>query len=416
MRTIRSVTTAALVGAGLISSCGKEEKIKFPGNADLLFELKEDRPIEGLDMTIKRIRAWRSAANNEKPGVVNLVDRYTIELWYVLAGEEEERYSSLNNFLADEDLNLHDETSNPGQKFFHIASNRASSEEPFTYTVTKENGLIAEEFPATSSWEEVTTAEGVTTSTTQLVKAHDLTDAGWSKIRRRSVANGLITSRQRFVENTNYETKAKLACLVKTPNESSELLPKSFLYGDVELGSTFQDKSGQYISGTPAGLGDDDALLIPWTEYWLLTGGSFRDRKFRFIRVRGAPFFNGRELPGVDISDTKPKISGMENLIRTCNGAAARSGGYFSMVSLAGSPLAPILSIGTSSVFCSSMVSTLATNADSLRLDTFFPCVFTGLGNTAAGTWNGTAHGGPVTSAGSNLNHIEQTEIKEIQF
>lgn len=103
-------TYIAFVGLVLsipLFSCGdKVEVVEAVGNAALVFESKTASAVTGQDITINRIRVWKSNSNASAPGNAALVDQYTVELWATLSGETSNRYSKYTGLLADSSGNL----------------------------------------------------------------------------------------------------------------------------------------------------------------------------------------------------------------------------------------------------------------------------------------------------------------------
>lgn len=441
----KAMLSILIAGPMILSGCKgltKSEENKT-GNAFTVLNFSGEKTVEELGITIRRLKVWKSKDNDDFAGTSTEIDNYNIEIWFDLEGDNEKalenasdnekengsqseeeklnddkkyRYKLISNLRANENGNLYAAEAEPGTTFYMTPSvTPLTSEGILSYTVTEEDGLISEKFPAINVYSEVTGASGSEITIKELLKAHEVDDSSWSSVYKYSM-DAQIVSRVRYEQNEGFKTTEKLGCLIKNSKNGS-LIEKTFLFDDVELGTLLQNsKDDLDSSSTPdlEKLGDDDELWIKWNEAWYITGLNLKSKSLRVMRSRYAPFYTARELPGVDSSDSKPSPSGFEALIKACNKKAGTSGSFRLLHLSTSNFLTPTLNAGSSNAYCSSLV-----NADSGSLNyssaTYDVCGFSITG-AAAGTFNGTAHSGPIASAGSAAMHVEMSEPTDVQF
>lgn len=454
MKTNLSVIGVFLL-ATLISSCGSfggdsnDGLKKALGNSHPIWGFGGEKIVEELGITIFEMKLHRSSSNENSPGAASIIDQSYLEIWYKLDGDddvvftsvndeetndagekiertEEEtaalhkdrrRYAKMGGFKVDKLGNLYKEGSQPGSVSYDEAyAGNLHKEGAYEYRVTPKDGLVTNRMPNYVAYSETTGDAGETITVRETIKAEDVPKSDWSNVYDYSFAATIIAGRTHYQSNTKGKVKAKLGCLLKTLDDTTTEA-KTYKFGEVELGATLQDSKDKYDATSVDAdetdtLGSDDKLWIQWSENYYISGLNISSGKLRLVRHRSAPFYQNRELPGVDDDVDDPKLSGMDALVRACN-TAAEENGTFQLLSL-GTAATPDLTIGTANAYCSTLddadTDTLST-ADT----TYGACGFT-VNGVVAGTFDGSEHTGPISSAGGTVMHHEMSAPTEVQL
>lgn len=425
MTTYSRLCSSFLVLFGLLQAgCGDKVTVKDAidppapkGNATEVFDAT-GAAVDGQDITINRVRVLLSTDNADSPGVASIVDEYTLEVWATLSGEAKPQYVKMVGLLADADGNLYPASNEPGKV---VVNNTIGSsltiipkDATTTYVVTATDAFVELDFPFYYELTDTTSANaGVDTTTTRTwLDPTTIASSPWAAIRNRGFSGTSSFTRKVLQENTGLATKGKVMCISKTADATANVAASAFSFGDVELGNILGNAANvDAVGGATTDVsGDDNTLWISWNDLWYITGFNVTSKTIRTVRQRSAPFYQNRELPAVDTTDTEPKLSGIESLIRTCNATAAKTGGSFSLASLSNSTL----TVSSSNNYCQDLVDKITVGPKTVALnDTSFggTCAWTGLPVTS-GNWNGTSHSGTVTSAGSgSILHREHSAI-----
>ena len=413
-------------------SCGKVEIKDAVGNASLVFDVSKENPLAEQGISLKRLRVWKSTPNAEAPGVAEVVDNYTVELWGTLTGETATRYQRFTGLLVSDTGDLYVTGFDPGTVVagtnLATLSGRLAADGAMSYTILGQDALITSDFPVLLNRTENTGAGASIVWTNTFTNVATLAASPWPFVRSRTIANGPLFSRTRYEENTGLAIKGKLGCLVKTPDAASTLAAPTFTFGDVELGRLIQDKTGVVTNPDAAAratIGDDDSLWIYWSENWYVTGINIKTKTVRIMQDRAADYYPARELPGIDQGDTSPKVSGIESLVRACNAAATRSGGTFQFLSLsaAASATAPTVTLGTAATYCANLTTQVTNDPTVIPLNNVIYTSPAGACSTftpgvLAGDWSGTTHSGNqlTLSGGASLTYVEQSRISAVAF
>lgn len=440
-----------VLGYFSLVGCGGDEGVTGSdvsgrvANASLVMEFVGTQEFTDLGFTLKKMRVWKSRANNEASGAIDKIDSFAVEMWYqleqdkelaaknapasegdsaaLLEGEEDEfkytRYQVMDKLRATDDGFIFPETSEPGVTVETIPTglgDRLTEDGLFSYTRNETDGLINAKYPAHMIYNEVTGETGSTITKKQIIKANEIADSGWEN-RYAYQLSGSIDSRTRYEKNADFATKGKLGCLVKPVSDADVFEDKTFIFGEVELGDIIRDSSGAETSANVEDaetLGDDDELWVPWSESWYLTGLNWQTKTVRILRNRTAPFYMARELPGVDSGDDTGKPSSINTLVKSCNDAAKSTAGSWQFIGFNSfGTSATLTTQGSSNTFCQSLKDITKINEEALN-NTDFGCAGFNSGVILPGTFDGATHSGPLSSVGSSLDYQEMSGIVEV--
>lgn len=404
-----------------VNACKEDDETEGKGNALLVVDSSPNLAVEGQDLTFNRIRIWQSNSNLDSPGVVNLIESYTVELWITLAGESNSRYTQMINLKADIEGNIFNPVgTQPGSIVYKEKSAGVD-----TYTVTAVDGLLTSNFPLYHSRrnEETFSGDGqISTFSNEDFDLSTLVDGPWTQYSVRQAP--LLVSRTRVVKNEDFATKAKMACFVRAANSGGDVIAGEYILGDVELGISVKSiVQNQINPGGPDTSGDDDSLWITYQDSWFVSGINVKNKTIRTYRDQSAPYYSVRELPGVDTDQTTPRISGMESLLRTCNFKAGAAKGTFGFVNFGISGSASVSNFP----YCPSLASASVdeTTANAIPLSSTFitdgtnNCSFSALAlGMTPGTWDGNAHtpGNNISAIASPYTYRTGSAIVETAF
>lgn len=433
----------SFAGVFLITGCGDDgnDLGSDLANASKVMEFNGDKVVDSLGMTIKKLKVWKTRDNSKASGVSSVVSIHTIEIWYTLMNdgvsfgvekkekdlEENDkkdsqtalRYAQFSGLLSDDKGNLYFEQSEPGTVVYETpsgVSNSLTEDGLFAYTRESENGLVSEKFPPNTLFSRSIGNK----ITREVIEAPNIEGSPWGAIYKYSFGGSAqIGKRDYYESNEKLKVKGKAGCLYQT-GTSGGLKKEDFYFADVELGNLIHHTKNRDVATSVSDdstLGDDDVLWVKWNEYWYLTGVNYKTKTFRMIRLRVAPVYTGRELPGVDSSDDSPKLSSYDRFIRSCN-ARASANGQFRLLSFGVSTpslydISFTFNAGSAQSYCSSLKGTSAVDLDTT--DTSYGCGFT-ISPVTAGTWDGTIHSGPVSAPAGTLAHVEMTEPTVVTF
>lgn len=454
------VQLAALVTTMCLFSCSDDPTVADiadkMGNAEMEYGWEGSKDVEGLGMTLKRIRVWRSGDNSNSGGIYSLIDVYSVEIWYQLEQDKElaaitntidsttataqeegdspenaaelvqsedefryYRYSILTGLRKTEDGYLYDPTTMPGTTYrINPVGGNMQADGLYKYTSNEADGLVNLKYPSSYVYNKPLNDDGSLTETT-LQHVNEISESGWENTYSYANARGQIAQRGRWQQNTNFETKGKLGCRVNSLTDGN-VDEETFKFADIPLGNVLRDNQGHRTTANVEDenvLGDDDELWFEWTETWYMTGFKINEGKVRIMRSRQAPIYVGRELPGVDAGDNAAKLSDINGFVKTCNDAAKEAGGTFQFVTLGSSVLTPTLTNhGSANTYCDSLKDLADFNSEDLTDMTFGGCAFDLSGTLLPGTFDGSNHSGPLTTATSGLNFNEMSAIVETQL
>ena len=326
----KSMSVYLALATSILVSCGKVQVKSTGGNAILVLDSTKDITITDQELTLKRLRIWKSAPNNVGPGVVSLVDSYVAEIWFRAVGDENDQYTIISDLQSDSNGDLFPSTNRPGKVYSEVGSDN----NVYTYTVTAQDGFITQKYIVPSEYSS-TLNFSVTNPKTNSTKFKSITELGvseWANLYRYSFSSGgLIFSRMRLVENTTgLSTKAVCAVTKFTTATSISNTTIAAATNKLDLGSYIDTASDNQLGSTDANgktnERSDDKLYIRYFEDWYVTGLNVNSRSVRTMRARAAGIYNSRHLKA-DSSATTPAESGYNKLIRECNAAAKPGSG-----------------------------------------------------------------------------------------
>jgi hypothetical protein len=410
----------------MLNACSKEKDDGEPHPEYLVSisdDVKDVAP-EGLDITFKRMRVWETKDAPNARGSLYPEGQLYVELRYTLAGETAERRYTVYGY-QDSEGNLYTSDNEPGI-VTEADIGQVAGDTPPTCTTTAADAFIQSDFPDYLIRNDSTKTGANTSTKLEWIDTSTIEGTPWTNFRnRRFTSSADLATRTKWEKNTDLAIKAKTGCVVNAGAANGDIAAKTFVFGDVELGDTLGHTGGALIALTPDTGGDDDTLWIKWSNTWKITGVNVKTKTIRIMHAKSAPFYNKRELPGVDASNTDPKISGYESLVRACNSAAAAVSGRFQMLGLGNEFTVELL--GSSAAHCAPLkVAASSTDAAIVKRIDLSNSDYDNVNvanescnwtvPVSFGTWDGTTHQGPVNQQDSDVFHGTQSPITSVTF
>ena len=324
------VLASAWLIALISTSCGKVQVKNAGGNAILVLDATKDIAVADQELTLKRLRVWKSSPNDSGPGVSSVIDTYAAEIWFRVVGEESDQYTLIDDLQSDSSGNLFPTGNRPGKVSTIINEDRNVR----TYTVTAEDGLIAQKFDIYGRWSSAISAAATNPKTVSQtfkpIREFGVTE--WANLYSYTMSgSALLYSRGRMVENTS-GLSAKAVCTVVKTNLSSGAITESIKAATsaFELGTYYDSSSnngkGQTDANGKSNERQEDKLYVKYVENWYVTGINIGTRTVRTMRARTADIYVSRHLKA-DTSASTPAESGYNKLVRECNVAAKPASG-----------------------------------------------------------------------------------------
>ncbi|MBM4253254.1 MAG: hypothetical protein FJ146_14890 [Deltaproteobacteria bacterium] len=335
MQLSRPSSKMALASAWSIAlvtsiACGKVQVKNAGGNGILILDATKDIAVADQELTLKRLRVWKSSPNDSGPGVSSLIDTYTAEVWFRVSGEDADQYGVMTNLQSDNNGNLFPSNNRPGKVYTIINEDNNVR----TYTATADDGLVQSKFDLYAPWSYSTSAVATNPKTVSWVykPVREFGVTEWANIYRYTMASdALIYSRWRMVENTT-GLAAKAVCQITKVNLSTGAANRSMKASSssVDLGTYYDAANNNGDDQTDANgksnERSDDKLYVSYTEYWYVTGLNVSTRTVRTMRARTGDTYVSRHLKA-DTAATSPAESGYNKVVRECNTAAKPASG-----------------------------------------------------------------------------------------
>lgn len=325
-----ALASAWLMALGASTSCGKVQVKNSGGNGILIVDATKDIGVADQDLTLKRMRVWKSSPNDSGPGVTSVIDTYTAEIWFRVSGEDGDQYSVISDLQSDSNGNLFPSNNRPGKVYTIINEDNNVR----TYTATADDGLVQSKFDLYAPWSyslsAVATNPKTVSSVYKPIREFGVTE--WANLYRYTMSNGsLLYNRGRMVENTT-GLSAKAVCLVAKADLTSGATTTSIKSASsaLDLGTYYDlatnNGDDQTDANGKSNEKSDDKLYVNYNESWYVTGINVATRTVRTMRARTGDIYVSRHLKA-DTSATTPAESGYNKVVKECNTAAKPASG-----------------------------------------------------------------------------------------
>lgn len=322
----------------------------------------------GVDLL--RMRAWKRNPDSEfashTPGDAPDFDQVTVELWFKLEGETEQRYRKLSGLRLEDNGWLF-----PQETLGGVDADLDETMPLTTFQHSAQRAFVLGELPARFTFNRATNIILESQQPNRAVQQNVLAayEMGFGRDRElaRSPAFSSI-KREVFAANANllgaaeatrtvwkknervdgsYAMKAPMACVVETRNGGNSgnggFNAPTVIYKDIELGEVLHSASGDIAAEHGANPGAncvgpnckkftamdptaDDELWVKSSEAFFITGINLNQgaRTLRVTKKVLSPFYMNRQLPSSQ-GTSEIRLSGLETLIRHCNDEARKN-------------------------------------------------------------------------------------------
>ena len=357
-----------LLLAGILPACGLAEKNKGlseeafdkPAGVRVLLDKKfEAAAVGDSGVKVNRMRAWQRNPNSEfassTTGDAPDFDLVTLELWFQIDGETQQRYRKITGLRKDENgwlfptetlggHNEHDDIETPFSIYQPTAEEAFVLDEvPQLFKYDRATNIVLDAKYKTVQQQVITRVTLPTSDAKVLGAVRTLTFASGANLLGEGGVRTVWKKNEKSADG--YALKGKLACLVETRNGGSTgnggFNPIKIVSQDVELGDYIHNLDGS-VEATPGGATEckggkcgaysgldavaDDEIWVRYEETYNLLGVNIdpKNRAISLIKTASAPIYLNRELPAPFASGGADP-SGVESSVRRCNDEAVQN-------------------------------------------------------------------------------------------